>query len=81
METAAEPRVAWVRHAADVTSLTCPENVTSVEMKIISVCVVGPGTEKIPKTETDTDQPIEVANTPESHEARGEAGTDVGDIP
>ena len=38
------------------------------------VCVVGPGTEKIPKTETNTDQPIE------SHEAKGEAGAGIGDM-
>ena len=48
--------------------------VTSVEIKIILVCVVGPGTEKIPKTETNTDWPIE------SHKAKGGAGTGIGDM-
>ena len=59
---AIEPRVAWVRHAADVDSITHLENVqhgasivTSVEIKIILVHIVGPGTEKNPKTETKTD--------------------------
>ena len=59
---ATKPRVAQVRHVADVDSHTHQENaqhganiVTSVEIKIILVCVVGPGTEKIPKTETNTD--------------------------
>ena len=37
------------------------KNVISVETKII-VCVVGPGTEKIPKAETNTDRPIESQN-------------------
>ena len=61
-----EPRVAEVRHAANAAHLTHPENVqhgaqnvTSVETKIILVCFVGPGTDKIPKTETNTDWPIE----------------------
>ena len=78
---AIEPRVAQVRHVADVDSLTCQENaqhganiVTGVEIKIISVCIVGLGTEKIPKTETNTDQPIE------SHIAKGEAGAGIGDM-
>ena len=59
---ATEPRVAQVRHAANATHLTHQENaqhgaknVSSVETKVILVCVVGPGTEKIPKTETNTD--------------------------
>ena len=59
---ATEPRVAQVRHVADADSLTCQENaqhgasiVTGVEIKIILVCIVGPGTEKIPKTETNMD--------------------------
>ena len=76
-----EPRVAQVRHAANAAHLTHPENaqhgaknVTSVEIKIILVHVVGPGTEKIPKTETNTDQPIE------SHKAKGEAGAGIGDM-
>ena len=57
---AIEPRVAPVRHAADVTSLTHQENTqhganiaTSVEIKIISVCVVGPD-ERTPGTATNT---------------------------
>ena len=62
-------------------SLTHQENaqhgatiVTSVEINIISVHVVGPGTEKIPKTETNTHQPIE------SHIEKGEAGAGIGDM-
>ena len=54
--------MAQVRHVANAAHLTHPENaqlgaknVTTVEIKIILVCVVGPGTEKIPKTETNTD--------------------------
>ena len=60
--TATEPRVAQVRYTVDADSLTHQENsqhgasiVTSVETKIILVCIVGPGTEKIPKTETNMD--------------------------
>ena len=56
--TAIEPRVAQVRHAAVVDNLTHQENaqyganiVTSMEIKPISVCIVGPGTEKIPMTD------------------------------
>ena len=56
------PRVAKIRHAADVDSLTHQENaqhganiVISLEIKITLVCIVGPRTEKIPKTETNTD--------------------------
>ena len=52
---AIEPRVAQVRHVANMDSRTHEENAqhraknaTSVETKIILVCVVGPGTEKIP---------------------------------
>ena len=45
-----------------------------METKIILVCVVGPGTEKIPKTETNTNWPVE------SHEAKGEAGAGIGDM-
>ena len=76
-------RVAQVRHVANAAHLIHQENAhhrakngTSVETKIILVCVVGPGTEKIPKTETNTDQPIE------SHKAKGEAGAgvSVGDM-
>ena len=59
---ATEPRVAQVRHVADGDSLTCQGNaqhgasfVTSVEIKMILVHVVGPGTENIPKTEINTD--------------------------
>ena len=78
---AIEPRVAQARHAANVDSHTHQENAqhgaknaTSVEIKIILLCVVGQGTEKIPKTETNIDQPIE------SHETEGEAGTGIGDM-
>ena len=78
---ATEPRVAQVRHGANAALLTHPENaqhgaknVTSMEIKTILVHVVGPGTEKIPTTETNTDQPIE------SHEAKGEAGAGIGDM-
>ena len=59
---ATEPGVAQVRHVADVDSLTHLENtqhgasiVTGVEIKIISVHIVGLGTEKIHKTEINTD--------------------------
>ena len=74
-----EPRVAQVRHTANAAHLTHPgnakygtKNVTSVEIKFILVCVVGPGTEKIPKTETNTDRPIE------SYKATG--GVGIGDM-
>ena len=41
---------------------------------MILVHVVGPGTEKIPKTEPNTDRPIE------SHKGKGEAGAGTGDM-
>ena len=72
---------------SDVDSLTHQENaqhgariVTSVEIKIILVCIVGSGTEKIPKTEINTDRPIGAVKAPESHEAREEAGAGVEDM-
>ena len=47
---ATEPRVVQIRHAADVDSCTHqenaqhrPRNVTNVEIKTISVCIVSPG--------------------------------------
>ena len=56
--TVREPKVAQVRHTADVDNHTCQENaqhganiVTCVDIKIISVCIAGPGTEKTPKTD------------------------------
>ena len=48
--------------------------------KIILVCIVDPRTEKIPKTETNMDQPVGALIAPESHEAKGEAGAGIGDI-
>ena len=77
---ATEPRVAQVRHAANTAHLIHWENAQhgakchKCENKIILAHVGGPGTEKIPKTETNTDWPIE------SHEAKGEAGAGVGDM-
>ena len=78
---AIEPRVAQVRHVANVDSHTHQENAehgaknaTSVETKIILLCVVGPGTEKIPMTETNTDQ------THRQSQEKGEAGAGVGDM-
>ena len=74
-------RVAQVRHAANAAhpihqeNAQCgAKNVTSVKTKIIVVYVVGPGTENIPKAETNTDQPIE------SHKAKEEAGAGIGDM-
>ena len=56
---ATEPRVAQVKHAANVDNLNhlenaqhMAENVKNAGIKTISVCFVGPGTEKIPETET-----------------------------
>ena len=85
---AIEPRVAQVRHVADVDSHICQENaqhgasiVTSVEIKTTSVHIVGRGTENILKTETITDQPIgAVKAPPQSHKARGEAGPGIADM-
>ena len=84
---ATEPRVAWVRHVADVDSLTHQENaqygvsiVTNVDIKITSVHIVGPGTEEIPKTETNMDQTVGAVKAPESHGAREEAGAGIGDM-
>ena len=72
---AIEPRVAWVRPAADVKSLTHQENaqhganiVTGVEIKIISVCIVGPAAgsgigdmhQRTRMTDSEVDLPPEV---------------------
>ena len=62
--TATEPilKVPKVRYAVNAAHLIHQENaqhgaktVSNVETEIISVCVVGPGKEKIPKTETNKD--------------------------
>ena len=79
---ATKPRVVQVRHAADVHSHTHAKRMPSMgqilsqvwKYKIISVRVVGPGTEKIPMTEINTDQPIE------RHEPKGEVGAGIGDM-
>ena len=76
--TAIEPRVAQVRHVADVDSCTHQENVqhganivTGVEIKIISAHIVGPGAgagvgdmhQRTWRTDPEVDLPPKVLTT------------------
>ena len=56
------PGKTWSKCSTSHPLRECPawgKNVSSVETEIILVCVVGPDTEEIPKTGSNTNQPIE----------------------